>query len=162
VTRARALTTLALAAAVATAGCGGGEREPAGSMRWQDRPVLVRKSTLPNDRILAGTLRNDGRTRADLVARDLRLLDSRGRRVPASAGFVTSFLHGMYPPTREPRGGEPPSEQLRTGKIARVLPGKSVPLTIAWHQRPGTDPPVRIEWSQGSIPVPDEPATDVR
>jgi hypothetical protein len=71
--------------------------------------------------------------------------------------FVQAYLHGINPPTRQPGGREPIEEQLRTGKIARVQPGVSLPLTISWRQPPGTDPPVRIGWSKGSIPIPDKP-----
>ena len=159
-THARALA-LALAlpvAALAMSGCGGGDdREPAGSLRWVKDPVLVRPETLPNDRIVAGMLRNDGQDRADLVAKQLKLRTADGSEVRANAAFIQSFAHGMYPPTRLPGGKEPISEQLRLGQIARVLPGKSVPLTVSWRQKPGSHPPVRIEWSGGSIPIPDKP-----
>ena len=152
--RARALALLLL---MAVAGCGGGDdREPAGSLRWEKDPVVVKPATLPNDRIVYGHLRNDGLDRADLVAADLRLRTADGATVKANAAFVESFAHGMYPPTRLPGGKEPISEQLRLGQIARVLPGKSVPLTISWRQKPGGDQPVRIEWKGGSIPIPDK------
>jgi hypothetical protein len=161
VIRARALCALALAlagsGAAVAGGCGGGDdREPSGALHWEKEPVLVKPARLPNDRIVAGTLRNDGMDRADLVAKDLKLLDGDGNRVPASAAFVQSFLHGLYPPTRLPGGRTPLSEQLRMGIIARVLPGRSVPLTISWRQSPGTEPPVRIDWGSGSIPIPDK------
>jgi hypothetical protein len=157
VTRARALAALALLALGGAAGCGGGDdREPAGALRWEKEPVLVKPARLPNDRIVFGMLVNDGRDRADLVAKDLKLLTTDGKRVPASAAFVESFLHGLYPPTRLPGGRLPISEQLRMGIIARVLPGKTVPLTISWRQPAGSEPPVRIEWAKGSIPVPDK------
>jgi hypothetical protein len=158
VSRARALTALALALAASVAsGCGSdkGDRQPVGEVQWVKPPVLVRPSTLPNDRILSGILRNDGRTRADFVAKNLRLLDASGKRIPASPVFLQTFAHSMFPPTREPGNKEPIFETLRLGKIARVLPGKSVPLTISWHQPKG-DAPVRIEWTGGSIPVPED------
>jgi hypothetical protein len=162
VIRARALAALALVA-LGAAGCGGGdEREPAGALRWEKEPVLVEPARLPNDRIVAGMLRNDGRDRADLVAKDLKLLTAGGKRVPASAAFVQGFRHGLYPPTRLPGGRLPISEQLRMGVIARVLPGKTVPLTLAWRQPAGGDPPVRIAWAKVSIPVPDKPPAVAR
>ena len=166
--RARALVALALLVplallALGAAGCGGGDdRDPAGALRWEKEPVLVEPARLPNDRIVFGMLRNDGRDRADLVAKDLKLLTPGGKRVPASAAFVESFLHGLYPPTRLPGGRVPISEQLRMGIIARVLPGKTVPLTISWRQPAGSDPPVRIEWAKGSIPIPDKSPTVAR
>jgi hypothetical protein len=162
VTRARALVALALPLALVAAGCGGDERQPAGALRWEKEPVLVEPARLPNDRIVFGILRNDGRDRADLVAKDLKLLTAGGKRVSASAAFVESFLHGLYPPTRLPGGRLPITEQLRMGIIARVLPGTSVPLTISWRQPAGADPPVRIEWAKGSIPVPDKAPTVAR
>ena len=156
----RSARALALALAVlAAAGCGGDDddREPSGGMRWEKDPVLVRPAALPNDRIVAGILRNDGQDRADLVARQLKLRTADGATIPTNAAFVQSFLHGLYPPTRLPGGKLPITEQLRMGLIARVLPGRSVPLTVSWRQKPGTKPPVRIEWSGGSIPIPDKP-----
>ena len=151
--RARAV---ALLFAVAVAGCGGGDdRQPAGSLRWEKDPVVVKPDALPNDRIVYGHLRNDGLDRADLVAADLRLRTADGATVKANAAFVESFAHGLYPPTRLPGGKLPISEQLRLGKIARVLPGKTVPLTVSWRVKPGGDQPVRIEWKGGSIPIPD-------
>ena len=158
--RARALVlALAVVAVTAAAGCGGGGdgREQAGSLEWQKEPLLVKPDTLPNDRILSGVIRNDGRDRADLVARELRLVDKDGDRVPGSAAFLQGFAHALYPPTREPEGREPQWEQLRLGRIARILPGKTAPLTISWRQPPGSDPPVRIEWSNGALPIPDTP-----
>jgi hypothetical protein len=151
---ARARVALALVA-LGAGGCGGDEREPAGALRWQKDPVVVKPARLPNDRIVFGILRNEGRDRADLVAKDLKLLTADGKRVPASAAFVQGFRHGLYPPTRLPGGRLPISEQLRMGVIARVVPGKTVPLTISWRQPAGGEPPVRIEWAKGSIPVPD-------
>jgi hypothetical protein len=153
-----ALALAAIGLAV-VAGCGGDDdgRERAGVLKWQAEPLLVQPSTLPNDRILTGKLRNDGRDRADLTASDLRLTDKDGERVPGSAAFLQGFAHGLYPPTREPEGRPPQWEQLRLGRIARVLPGKTVPLTISWRQPAGTEPPVRIEWGRGSLPIPDKP-----
>jgi hypothetical protein len=153
VTRARAL---ALALVLAVGGCGGGDdREPAGTLHWEKDPVVVKPERLPNDRIVFGHLRNDGRERADLVAKDFRLRTADGGTVKANAAFIESFAHGLYPPTRLPGGKLPVSEQLRLGHIARVLPGGRVPLTISWRQK-GGDPPVRIEWPGGSIPIPDK------
>ena len=158
--RARARIALALAAIglAVVASCGGDDDggEQAGSLEWQAEPLLVQPSTLPNDRILTGKLRNDGRDRADLTASELRLIDKDGKRIPGSAAFLQGFAHGLYPPTREPEGRTPQWEQLRLGRIARIQPGATAPLTISWRQPQGTEPPVRIEWARGSLPVPDK------
>ena len=135
-----------------SAGCGGGG-EDAGELRWQGRPLVFRAEGLPGDRILSGRLRNESLRRLDLEARELTLVDSDGHRLRTNALFLTGFVHGLYPPTREP-GKVPDSELLRTGRIARILPGKSTPVTVSWRIPAGQRRPVRLEYPGGTLPVP--------
>jgi hypothetical protein len=100
-----------------------------------------------------GRVRNDSLRRVNLAAKDLRLVADDGSTVEGSAVFLDTFLHGLYPPTREPRDVSE-SELRRTGRLARIEPGKSVPLTVSWRLREGADRPVRIEYGGGSLPLP--------
>jgi len=132
--------------------CGGAGGD-VGQLKWQGRPLLFTPRGLPKDRILSGHLRNDSLRRVDLEARQLTLVDKAGRRTRANAIFLTGFVHGLYPPTREP-GRVPDSELIRTGRLARILPEKSAPLTVSWRSRGGQPSPVRLEYPGGSLPVP--------
>jgi hypothetical protein len=134
-------------------GCGreGGD---VGELKWEGRPLLFTPKGLSDDRILSGRLRNDSLRRVDLEARQLTLVDRVGHRIRTNAVFLTGFVHGLYPPTRE-RGRVPDSELLRTGRIARILPEKSAPVTVSWRSRGGQPPPVRLDYPGGFLPVPE-------
>ena len=134
-------------------GCGGGDGQGAGPLKWQRTPRVFAPKTLPNDRVLSGRIRNDSLRRVDLAVQDIKLVDARGRRVAASVTFLAGFVHGLYPPTREPTK-LPDSELLRTGRIARILPGKQAPITVAWRTRAGQERPTRLDYGRGVLPVP--------
>jgi hypothetical protein len=135
-------------------GCGGDDGEEAGPLSWARAPLVFAPQTLPRDRVLSGRLRNDSLERVDLRAQDLKLVDRHGRPVKGSITFLSGFVHGLYPPTREP-SRLPDSELLRTGRIARILPGKAAPITASWRTRPGRARPTRIDYGRGSLPVPE-------
>ena len=142
------------------AGCSGGQapssvasKPGAHDLSWAGTPRIVRTPRLPNDRILAGTVRNDSIRPVALTPSNLRVIDARGRRVKASAIFLRAFVHGLYPPAREPRR-LPESELRRTGRKAVIASGATAPLTVSWRQRPGSPRAVRIEYGAGSLSVP--------
>ena len=146
---------LAVALLFAIGGCGGGDgggSQAGGSLIWDKKPKLFVPKTLPNDRIVQGIVRNDSLRRIQVDAKDLRLVDSKGRRVPGSAVFLAGYLHGLFPPTREPQLSE--QELERIGRRAKLTPGKTVPLTVSWREKKGTASPVRIEWGDGALPLP--------
>ena len=151
---ARARAALALALLLALGGCGGGADAQSGGLVWDREPRVTKPPNLPRDRVLSGEVRNDSLERVDLEARDLRVVDAEGRRLPGNAAFLRTFVHGLFPPTREPGGGVPAGERLRTGEIARILPDRKVPLTVAWRVPPGREAPVRIDYGRGSLPIP--------
>ena len=133
---------------------GGDESAASGPLSWSAGPKLYTPPRLPADRVLSGRVENDSVRRVRLVARDLRLVDRSGRGVGGSAVFLDSFVHGLYPPTREPRR-LPESELRRTGRLAVVEPGKSVPLTVSWRQGRGRERrPVRLDYGRGWLSVP--------
>jgi hypothetical protein len=141
---------LALAALALAAGCGGDEDTGSGDLVWTEKPRVFKHPTLPDDRILTGTVRNDSFERIDLVARDIRLRTDGGEEIDGAAVFAPTFVRGVFP---QNRGEEiPPGEQLRIGLRARLDPGATVPLTVAWRQRQGR--PVALEYGSGALPVP--------
>jgi hypothetical protein len=146
---------LALALAGAIGGCGGGDgggSKPGGELVWDKKPSLIVPKTLPNDRIVTGVVRNDSLRRVQVDAKELRLVDDRGGRVPGSIVFLNGYLHGLFPPTREPQLSE--QELERIGRRARFTPGKTLPLTVSWRERKGQRSPVRIDWGAGTLPLP--------
>jgi hypothetical protein len=151
--RAGALAAVGALMLLGAAACGGDDGNGDGPLRWAGTPRVFTPQTLPRDRVLSGRIRNDSLERVDLRAQDLKLVDRRGRRIAASITFLAGFVHGLYPPTREPRR-LPDSELLRTGRIARILPGKLAPITASWRTRPGRGRPSRIDYGRGSLPVP--------
>jgi len=143
-----AVAALACAAALAAAGCGDGASGP---LAWSGGAEVFTHPTLPGDRILTGTLRNDGLRRVRIDAADVRVLGPDGRAVPATPVFLQTFGKSLWSPGRGPEV-MPDSELLRTGRIAFLRPGDEVPLTVAWHAADGE--PVRVEWGGGSVQVP--------
>ena len=133
--------------------CGGGDNGGAGPLKWERTPRVFAPKTLPTDRVMSGRIRNDSLRRVDLAVRDIKMVDGRGRRVAASVTFLSGFVHGLYPPTREP-DRLPDSELLRTGRIARILPGKQAPITVSWRTRAGQERPTRLDYGRGVLPVP--------
>lgn len=146
---------LALALACAIGGCGGGDgggSKAGGELIWDKKPSLIVPKTLPNDRIVIGVVRNDSLRKVQVDSKELRLVDGTGRQVPGSAVFLNGYLHGLFPPTREPQLSE--QELERIGRRARLTPGKTVPLTVSWREKKGQRSPVRIDWGAGTLPLP--------
>jgi hypothetical protein len=147
-----ALLTIGAVAALALR-AGGDSEGAAGDLTWARSPQVFAPPRLPQDRILSARLRNDSLRRIRLSAEELRLEDASGRTVDATAVFLESFVHGLYPPTREPPEVSE-SELRRTGRLAVIEPGDSVPLTVAWRPPRGVEGPLRLDYGSGSLPVP--------
>jgi hypothetical protein len=146
---------LVAAAALTLQGCLGGEKS--GDVSWRGEPRIFTPPTLPDDRILSGSIANDSLRTIRLSANELRLFDERGRRIDASVTFLRSVVHGLYPPAGAPR--LPDAELRRTGRIAVIAPGKSVPLTVSWQQPPDAPGPARVDYPSGSLAVPSTPGS---
>ena len=145
-----------IAAAAALSGCGGGDSEVkagdgSGPLRWAEAPLLFTPETLPGDRILTGTLRNDSTRRVRVDLPDVRVLADDGSRVPAAPVFLRTFGKTLWSPGRGP-SQMPETELLRTGRIAFLRPGDEVPFTVAWHAEDGE--PAVVDYGPGSLPVP--------
>ena len=153
--RARALglgAVFALAAALPLA-CS--DDEGVGDLAWVKRPNVYRQATLPRDRVLVGTIRNDSLRPIKVAATDVRPVDEGGNALRGNATFVRGYVHPLYPPTRPPAGGLPESELERTGRQLRLEPGQKAPLSVAWRLTPGAEAPVRIDYGSGSLPIPE-------
>jgi hypothetical protein len=140
---------LAAAGALALAACGGGRADV---VAWHGSPRLLTPPTLPGDRILTGQVRNASPKTLYVQARDVRLVDDAGRRVPGSAIFSDSYAHRIQPLNRP--DPTPPLEQQRKGIIAQIAPGKVVPLTVSWHERKRAGAPVKVQLAGASLPIP--------
>jgi len=147
------LAALALAAALPLA-CGGGEETGVGDLVWAGQPTVFRQPTLPRDRVLVGTVRNDSLREVKLSAADVRAVDRDGNALRGNATFIRGYIHPLYPPTRPPEGGLPESELERTGRQVRLKPGKTSPLSVAWRVSRSQNAAVRIDYGSGSLPIP--------
>jgi hypothetical protein len=158
-TRAEALTrrgvfligvaTLALLAVLAATAFRGPDRT--GPLAWSGKTELFTHPTLPGDRILTGTLHNDGLHPLRVDIGDVRVLGSDGMAVPSSPVFLQTFGKTLWAAGRGPQT-VPDTELQRTGRITMLRPGEEVPLTIAWHAKDGT--PIRVDYGDGSLRIP--------
>ena len=157
-TRAEALTrravamigiaTLAAVAVIALAGFGAQGR--AGPLGWSGDHDVFTHPTIPGDRIVTGTLLNDGTHAMRVDIGDVRLLTDDGNVVPSSPVFLQTFGKTLWAAGRGPQQ-VPDTELQRTGRIALLTPGEEVPITIAWHDDDGK--PARIDYGEGSLAI---------
>jgi hypothetical protein len=149
----RRLVAAAVAAALATAALvaltGGADRS--GPLTWSGETDVFTHPTLPGDRVLTATLRNDGLHPLRVDIGDVRLLDGDGRAVEATPVFLQAFGKSLWAAGRGP-AQVPDTELQRTGRIAVLRPGEEVPLTIAWHAKDGD--PVRVDYGRGWLSLP--------
>jgi hypothetical protein len=143
------LTTLGVAVVLALSGLGGSDR--VGPLDWGGEAEVFTHPTLPGDRVLTATLRNDGLRPLRINIDDVRLIDDAGRVVASTPVFLQGFGKSLWAAGRGPQQ-MPDSELLRTGRIALLKPGQEVPLTIAWHAADGD--PVRVAYGRGSLALP--------
>lgn len=138
------ILTAGAVAAVAMARSGG-----PGRIAWSGKTTLIRPPSLPADRIVTGTVRNEGGGELEVEATDVKVVDGRGRRLQSSAIFLSGFAHGLWAPgSPQPTKGSD-FERARTGKLLQLEPGKTAPLTVSWRRTPGTGPATRIALGDG-------------
>jgi hypothetical protein len=138
----------ALALLVLAAGCGGDEDQP---LAWSRAPVVNRSPTLPDDRVLQGTVRNETDEAIELRAQDVRVLDRRGHRLRSSAAFLSGFVYSHVPYNRgrdEVPAALPRREQERLGRVVRIEAGSTAPLTVSWRGAAA-----QIDYGGGTLPV---------
>jgi hypothetical protein len=143
------LATLAAVTVIAFVGLGSQGRT--GPLAWSGKTELFTHPTLPGDRILTGTLRNDGLHPLRVDIGDVRVLASDGTTVPSNPVFLQTFGKTLWAAGRGPQM-VPDTELQRTGRIAMIRPGEEVPITIAWHAKDGT--PTSVDYGDGSLHVP--------
>jgi hypothetical protein len=143
-----AIATLATVSVIAFAGFGAPAHT--GPLAWSGGSELFTHPTIPGDRVLTGTLRNDGTHPLRVDIGDVRLLAEDGRIVPSTPVFLQTFGKSLWAAGRGPQQ-VPDTELQRTGRIALLTPGEEVPLTIAWHDKDGE--PARVDYGEGSLAV---------
>lgn len=149
------VVALLVGAAIPAAGCGGDD-EGRNQLDWVDTPNVVVPPALKSDRILRGDVRNDSGEPVRLEASKVRVYDTRGRRLKASATFAAGYLHSLYPPTRGPKT-LPDTELERLGRIAKVEAGDTAQITVSWREGPNGAAAARIDYGSGSLRIPPEP-----
>jgi hypothetical protein len=83
--------------------------ERGGRLVWAAAPRHV------GGAVVTGEVRNDGRAELRLDAARARVLDDRGRALPATARFLDAYGPG------------------RAGLAITLAPGRTAPLTVAWR-----------------------------
>lgn len=149
--RRSAATALAGAVALGAAGCGGADKHE--GLSWEGKPSVFISRNLPNDRVVIARVRNTGTKTLHLIAKDVKVRDADGHVLKGSAGFSTTFAHGLFGALQQPNP-VPQAELIRLGKVAYIAAGASVPFYAAWRLKPGTKEPVRIDYGSGSLAVP--------
>lgn len=146
----RAAAAVSLLLVVLLAGCGGDDELGSGDLMWEKKPRVFTNANLPDDRVLAGTVRNDTLETVTLVARELGVRTPGGDEMESAAVFAPTFIRGVFP---QNRGTDiPENEQLRIGLRARLRPGQTAPLTVSWRQQ-GEHAAV-VDYGSGTLPVP--------
>lgn len=157
----RALAALlALNVCLGLAGCGGDDdsdaktsssKSPA-AVSWDAPPQVGTPKMLPNDRVLAGSIRNNSPHLLELSNDDVKMLDAQGRPVFHTIRFSAGFGRDIYPPRY---GHEPPKkDQIRLGYMAQVAPGDVRSVTVAWRVKDPSRAPVRMEFPGGVLSLP--------
>lgn len=142
------LTVVAIVAAGLLAGCGGSEK-----LSWQGAPKLFVPASLPGDRVLMATVKNTGTKPITVKVPQLRVLDGGGKRVPASAQFISGYAHGLIYPDTKARDKQPLVEQRRIGQQILLRPGRTAPLMVSWHQPRGAAP-AKVDYGKGTLKLP--------
>jgi len=122
-----------------------------GPLGWSGDGSVFAHPTLPGNRILTGTLRNDGVQAMRIDLADVRMVDGDGEVVASTPVFLRAFGKSLWGGGRGPEQMAD-TELQRTGRIALLAPGEEVPLTVAWRTKDGD--PVRVDYGRGSLSLP--------
>jgi hypothetical protein len=146
--------------AAALAGCGGGDSKPGGGdgLAWEGEPQVFKAANLPDDRVVIARVVNEGDETLHLVAADLTVRDAAGHALDSTAGFTTTFAHGLFGAMVRPKE-LPATENIRLGKVAYIAPGASLPFYAAWRLDADTKGPLKVDYGKGTLELPDATAT---
>ena len=152
-----ALALVVAALGLVAAGPGSGERAgaagaAAGPLGWTAPPKIYVAPGKPTDRILSGVIRNDSLEVAEVRAADLEVFDASGSRLVSGSIFLGSFGRGLYARPRRDQASD--IEQRRTGRLLRIGPGATQPLTVSWRLGANDARAERIEYPGGSLRIP--------
>jgi hypothetical protein len=144
-----------LALALAAGGCGSADKASTGPLDWKGAPFLEAVgATLPDDRILVGTVRNVSvRQELTIDSKKIAVRDAAGKSLRAFGIFTATFAHGLYGVSEAPNGPVG-SDRKRLGFTVTLKPGETAPLTIAYRLAAGVKPPLRVEYPGGHLAVP--------
>lgn len=122
-------------------------------LRWAAAPAVYTPTHLPTDRVLSGRVVN--RTAYPLVldTATMQVVDGVGTPLHATVRFLAGFVHPLYGQLQYDGVGDL-SEQERLGLIARLAPGESRPVTVAWRIPAGGGPALRVVYPQGALTLP--------
>jgi hypothetical protein len=146
-----AVTAAAVAVALSGEGSAPGAA-PSGGLEWAKPPLAFEAPGNPRDRIVSGTVRNDSLQPVEVEARDIRVVGADGRPRQAAGIFLNTFVRGIYSAGRTDQASA--FERIRTGRLARLGPGQTRPLTVSWRTPPGAGRAERIDYGAGSLPIP--------
>jgi len=150
----------AVLVAVAIVVVGGGKEDAPGRLGWAKAPLVFTPERLPSDRTLSAEVANDTLRDLRVRAKSMVVVDGRGTKLQTVARFARTYSHGLYPPTQRPRGYENGNQARLEGIYVDLKPGERAPLTVSWRLRKGAQPPFRLDYGAGSLPISDqEPAT---
>jgi len=150
------VASLAALALAATAGACGNGADDGPKASWDGAPAVAPHPEIPTDHIATGRIRNDGAGELRLSVTEARALDVQGTPVRATIRFAAGVTHSLYPPRDAPHEN-PRRQQERLGDAATIEPGKSAPLTIAWHAGTADRVPVRVDLGPVEVPLPPAP-----
>jgi hypothetical protein len=153
---AAAVLAVVLAAGITIAARRSESAPPVGALGWADAPPQVfRLPALPRDRVAVGRVQNTSLRTLRLTAGRLVIRDAQGRRLQASAGFTTTYAHGLFGAFQQP-SSLPTAELLRLGRVIELKPGTSAPFYAAWRLPRGARGAreVRVDYGSGTLVLP--------
>lgn len=149
--RRAAAAALALAASLTPLGCGD-YSEPAGPLRWDEEPTVITPEGLPGDRIATGSVRNSSLEPVTVKADELAVTAG-SRELETDSTFLAGYGRGFVETARGYADPDdvPEFEQVRTGRLLKLEPGASAPLTVAWRGEESVD---GVRYRRGFLPLP--------
>lgn len=142
---------LCATATLAAVGCGGSGHDAwrgDGPLQWAAHPFVYAPASLPHDRALMGQVRNTTKATLTLDARKVVVRDGTGHVLVSAARFTGEWGHPLYGAFQQPSYVDP-TELLRLGIVAGLLPGKTMPLFVSYRMRPGSRPPYTATIARG-------------